>query len=186
MLKAIIDLNKNFKKQGFTLKNYMDTKYLAIENWEAFLDEGGIERYIKDEEVTEYINESQFGSSQDLVGQDFFSKNIVDYNLKSTNLFMYHISNQSICKKCGNSATVIIKRNKSKKSSNIEESLFLPLPVMDSLIPYMKYLHYNTALKINIKTDWWYCPICDELHGFDYSEENGLEFDQGVIDLSDK
>lgn len=186
MLKEVIDLNKNFINQGITLKNYMDTKYLATESWEVFLDEGGIERYIKDEEVTEYINKSQFGSTQELIEQDFFSKNIVDSNLKSTNLFMYHIFNQTICKKCGNSVTVVIKRNKSKKSSNIEESLFLPLPVMDSLIPYMKYLHHNTALKINPKKDWWYCPICNDLHGFDYSKETGLKFDQRIIDPSNK
>ncbi|MFW6026666.1 MAG: hypothetical protein ACOCRX_10015 [Candidatus Woesearchaeota archaeon] len=186
MLNEKMNLIDKKREQKLTYEDEMAT-LLAMYGWEMFVNSGGIEIFIDDNEVIEWIDKFKCSSAGRLINQEYISKNIQDYNRKSTNIFVYSFFNNSICDKCRNSVVMIIKRDKNLKvDSNLIGKSFLTIPYRKTDPLYLEYMNNNIPLLINPKKDWWYCPICNDLHGFDYSKETGLKFDQRIIDPSNK
>ena len=90
-----------------------------------------------------------------------------------------------VCEKCHNSGSVIYLSD-SNYLSGLEEKIFTPCfetYYALKIQPESATFAENFPIPVNYKTDYWYCPYCNELHKFKYDEELGLLYDQEVVDI---
>jgi hypothetical protein len=105
-------------------------------------------------------------------------------DLQTTNVFVFNDPFRDVCSKCSSSGGIIILRDKNYLK-DLDHKVFIGTPeTLEGLFEF-SYMD-KIAVPINFKTDIWYCPFCDELHGFSYDKMTGLEFDQKIINREDE
>ena len=82
----------------------------------------------------------------------------------------------------------VIYLSDSNYLSGLEEKIFIPYfktYYALNIQPESATFAENFPIPVNYKTDYWYCPYCNELHKFKYDEELGLLYDQEVVDIKE-
>ena len=166
--------------------DYFDTQ--VEKNWLNYINLDGItKRYSAKEFYEEMQNDpSERVRAINLINSKVLSTLTIGslFNGGFTNYFIicdpaYGI----ICDKCNSYGAIVLLLDQNLKS-NFENKVFLPVgenyinfsPNLYSFI----LLHYP-AIPVNYKTDYWYCPYCNELHRFEYDSDYGLMYDQDVV-----
>jgi hypothetical protein len=113
------------------------------------------------------------------------SKPMVNMMGTANYFIVNNLGNGEVCEKCHNSGIVIYSSD-SNYLSGMEEKMFIPCFETYYALriqPESPVFAENFPIPINYKTDYWYCPYCNELHKFGYDEETGLEYNQEVVDI---
>lgn len=103
-----------------------------------------------------------------------------------TNYFVINdYTHGEVCEKCGTSGVVVLLMDPDF-TENLDKKVFLPgadnYEARNILIENNEFSK-TFPVPVNSDTDYWWCCNCDELHRFNYDQENGLIYDQGVVDM---
>lgn len=160
----------------------------AIKLWESFIVNDKIAKeYTPEEFMAKIIREKNRIDSS--IATDRLC--LATFNMEFNNMGFsnYFIANDPtfghICDKCKSTGIVILITDKDY-IKNMEYKIFFPtfdayyaLGIKPNDIEFA----YNFPVPINYKTDYWYCPHCNELHKFKYDYNLGLIFDQEVVNV---
>lgn len=91
----------------------------------------------------------------------------------------------AVCEKCNSTGAVILISD-TNNAVNWDEKILLPsleyyyaLGIGVDDIELIKH----QPIPVNYKTDYWYCPYCNEMHKFKYDGMFGLKYDQEVMKM---
>lgn len=168
--------------------NYLET----IENeasglWKKFIKADGITKAFG---VKDFYAEMQLerGRVTSIIESGLLCSSTVAglFTPGAANYFILNdLASGGICEKCGSSGIVVLLMDQDY-DDNLDEKVFLPsyeTYYACKIDPKSSDFMSNFPVPINHNTDYWYCPYCNEVHKFNYSDDFGLEYDQEVLDI---
>ncbi|MFW6026667.1 MAG: hypothetical protein ACOCRX_10020 [Candidatus Woesearchaeota archaeon] len=181
--------SKNYQSES---KGVRDLPHFRIpkENWTNWYSSNNITKNLNPKELLTSLKENDL--LEHLKNHLISSENMrfvmnlkmSSLGLQTTNVFVFNDPFRDVCNKCSNSGGIIILRDENYLK-DLDHKVFIGTP--DTLEGLFEFSYMEKiAVPINFKTDLWYCPFCDELHGFSYDKMTGLEFDQKIIDREDE
>lgn len=175
----------NINKKMYNINNYEERiEKRSEELWKNFITSKGINGKLPPEL---FWLEIQFRRNEIIsaLNSGVLSKPMVNLMGTANYFIVNSLLHEEICKKCHNRGIVVFLSD-SDYLSKMEEKIFLPCfetYYVLNIQPEDDVFAENFPVPINYKTDYWYCPYCNELHKFGYDEETGLEYDQEIVDI---
>lgn len=159
----------------------------AEEIWGKINDLDGITmKYSLEQFYKEMQNKGERQRVMDILNSGRLSSSTVA-SIFSPGITNYFIINDvgygQVCHKCGSSGYVLLILDDNYKC-NLDNKVFTPC--LESYFTLKVPLNSDWFIRmfpvpINPKTDYWYCPYCNEIHKFKYDRNIGLRFDQDII-----
>ena len=102
----------------------------------------------------------------------------------TTNYFIIHdVAYGGACEKCDSDGIVLLIMDQ-EYVKNMDDKIFLPSIESyhtKGVSPVSDRFMNQFPIPVNYKTDYWYCPNCEELHRFSYDQELSLMYNQDIV-----